>query len=126
MQARKKILIVEDELINRELLNIFLNKDYDLTFSDHVDDAIENINAQKFNLIITDIRLSDRLDGILVLKRSRESTMNKATSVVAYTASDNSINQKSYAEEGFDGYISKPVMQDELLKKVSELLLAGH
>jgi CheY-like chemotaxis protein len=126
MQTKKKILIVEDEKINRELLNIFLHKDYDLTFSDHLDDATTNIDAQKFNLIITDIRLTDRLDGILVLKHCRESILNKTTSVVAYTASDNSINQRSYSEEGFDGFITKPTMQEELLRKVSALLLASN
>lgn len=125
MAVKKKILIVEDEEINRELLNIFLNKHYELTFTDHLDAATRFINERQFNLIITDIRLADRLDGIAVLKNTRVSDLNKTTSVVAYTASDTSINQKSYAEEGFDGYISKPIMQDELLKKVNELLLVS-
>ncbi len=123
MPGKKKILIVEDEEINRELLNIFLNKHYELTFTDHLDAATRFVNELKFHLIITDIRLADRLDGIAVLKNSRKSEFNKTTSVVAYTASDTSINQRSYAEEGFDGFIAKPMAQEELLKKVAELLL---
>jgi two-component system sensor histidine kinase TorS len=126
MAEKKTILIVEDEPINRELLNIFLNKDYELTFTDHLEAAIKSLNESKFNLIITDIRLGDRLDGITVLKTSRESNLNKDTSVVAYTASNTSINKKSYVEEGFDGFISKPIMQDALLKKVAELLNDGN
>lgn len=122
MPGKKKILIVEDEAINRELLNIYLHKQYSLTFADHLDAATQAINEQQFHLIITDIRLADRLDGIEVLKYSRSSALNNATQVMAYTASDTSINQRSYAEEGFDGFISKPVMQDELMKKLTVIL----
>jgi two-component system sensor histidine kinase BarA len=122
MREKKKILIVEDEEINRELLNIFLKKEYSLTFTDHLDAATRALNEEQFHLVITDIRLADRLDGIEVLKHSRSSMLNKSTSVVAYTASDNSINQKSYAEEGFDGFISKPMQQDLLLKKIAGML----
>jgi two-component system sensor histidine kinase BarA len=122
MPGKKKILIVEDEEINRELLNIFLSKDYSLTFADHLEAATHALNEHEFQLIITDIRLADRLDGIEVLKHTRSSVLNKGTCVVAYTASDTSINQRSYAEEGFDGFISKPIQQDILLKKVAAII----
>jgi CheY-like chemotaxis protein len=119
---RKKILIVEDERINRELLNIFLQKKYALTFSDRLELATQFIDEEVYHLIITDIRLSNKMDGISVLKYARNSVNNGATPVVAYTASQTSHNQKSFAEEGFNGFIAKPIREVDLLKKVEDLL----
>ena len=120
---RKKILIVEDERINRELLNIFLQKKYALTFSDHLELATQFIDEETFDLIITDIRLANRLDGISVLKHARKSPNNAVTPVVAYTASHTSHNQKSFVEEGFNDFITKPIREIDLLKKVEDLIV---
>jgi CheY-like chemotaxis protein len=58
----------------------------------------------------------------VLLQYIRKHARAGRTPVVAYTASDTSINQKSFAEEGFDGFISKPVLEAELLSKINELL----
>lgn len=122
MTQRKNILIVEDEQINRELLRIFLEPTYELTYAFNFDMASRAVDSQKFDLIITDIRLGNQLDGIQLLKYTRSTGKNSQTSVVAYTASDTSINQKSFAEEGFDGFLSKPATKEEILLKLADWL----
>ena len=122
MDQKKDILIVEDEQINRELLRIFLEPTYTLTYAVNFDMASHAVDSQTFDLIITDIRLGNRLDGIQLLKHIRSTGKNIHTRVVAYTASDTSINQKSFAEEGFDGFLSKPATRDEIQIKVADWL----
>lgn len=122
MKSRENILIVEDEHLNRELLKIFLEKRYELAFAENLDTALNFLDKDTFDLIITDIRLGSRLDGIVLLEHIRNDERISKTPVVAYTASETSINQKSFAEEGFDGFISKPVMETELIQKVEALL----
>jgi CheY-like chemotaxis protein len=61
MKPTKNILIVEDEHINRELLKIFLEQHYELTFAADFDTAVKYVDTNTFNLIITDIRLGNRL-----------------------------------------------------------------
>lgn len=122
MNNKKSILIVEDEQINRELLRIFLESTYQLTFAADISTAVSHIDSQQFDLIITDIRLGNRLDGIQLLKHIRTQGLNKKVQVVAYTASDTSINQKSFAEEGFDGFLSKPANQGEVLMNIAAWL----
>lgn len=124
MDSKYRILVVEDEHINRELLKIFLEKQYSLTFAADIDTAEKHVDETAFHLIITDIRLGNRLDGIKLLQHVREGTINTETPVVAYTASDTSINQKSFEEEGFNDFIAKPVLQDEMLEKIAELIHA--
>jgi CheY-like chemotaxis protein len=123
MSHKKNILIVEDEKINRELLAISLSDTYTLTFADNLELAKKYISEITFQLIITDIRLGNRLDGIKLLKYSKSiQSKNLQTLVLAYTASETSINQKSFAEEGFDGIISKPIIKSELLKQVKKYI----
>jgi CheY-like chemotaxis protein len=123
MPHKKNILIVEDEKINRELLAISLSDTYTLTFADNLELAKKYISEITFQLIITDIRLGNRLDGIKLLKYSKSiQSKNLQTIVLAYTASETSINQKSFAEEGFDGIISKPIIKSELLKQVKKYI----
>ncbi|MES2779048.1 MAG: response regulator [Bacteroidota bacterium] len=122
MEFKNHILIVEDEQINRELLKIYLESHYRLMFATDVDTAIQLINTTSFGLIITDIRLSGGLDGIELLQYIRKQPNMKDIPVIAYTASETSVNQKSFAEEGFDGFIYKPALQEEILQKVATLL----
>jgi CheY-like chemotaxis protein len=122
MSPKNSILIVEDEPINSELLKIFLESYYSLTFAENVDAAMHAVDTQKFDLIITDIRLGNHLGGIQLLRHTRQAALNQRTPVVAYTASDTSINQRSFADEGFSGFIPKPAFQDEMLKRVREII----
>ena len=123
MPHKKNILIVEDEKINRELLAISLSDTYTLTFADNLELAIKYISEITFQLIITDISLGNRFDGIKVLKYSKSiQSKNSQTLVLAYTASETSINQKSFTEEGFDGIISKPIIKSEILKQVENYI----
>jgi CheY-like chemotaxis protein len=122
MLNSKVILIVEDEPINRELLNIFLGKLYKLEFAENLEDAITHLNATAFNLIITDVRLGNKADGNKVLKYARKSAKNAGIPVLVYTASGKSINQKSFSDEGFDGMIAKPVLEKQLLEQIASFL----
>ena len=123
MPHKKNILIVEDEKINRELLAISLSDTYTLTFADNLELAIKYISEITFQLIITDISLGNRFDGIKVLKYSKSiQSKNSQTLVLAYTASETSIKQKSFTEEGFDGIISKPIIKSEILKQVENYI----
>jgi len=122
MKKRNEILIIEDEHINRELLKIHLDKQYDLKFANSFESGMEEINTHVFDLIITDIRLGGKLDGINLLRKTKQSKTNSQTPVMAYTASESSVNQKSFEDEGFDGFITKPILKAELERKVKTLL----
>lgn len=122
MSNKKYILVVEDEKINRELIHIFLDRLYHLSFAERLDQAVILLNERVYDVIITDIRLGHKLDGIEVLKKVRASKLNKDTPVIAYTASESSVDHKTFFEEGFSGYIAKPVLQSELIAQIESLI----
>ncbi len=122
MATRKKILIIEDELINRELLRIFLEKKYILTFADNLETAIDLIETISFNLIITDIRLGGKRDGIKVLQQCRNSKLNPKAPVLAYSASGVAKSGKGFIELGFDDFLSKPIDAESTLRKIDALM----
>ncbi|MCU0442661.1 MAG: response regulator [Bacteroidia bacterium] len=122
MRAKLQLLIIDDEHINRELLSAYLKDTYTLFFASKLSEAEALINTKTFSAIITDIRLGNQFDGMHLLSFIKSSAHNSKTPVIAYTASDNSINDKSYVEEGFDGYISKPSHRAQVQQVLSKLV----
>ena len=65
-----KILVVDDNRINRKAVAIPLIKsDYKVKEAASAKEAIESINREDFDLIITDLKMPSGKEGIEVLKR---------------------------------------------------------
>ncbi|HOQ89996.1 MAG TPA: response regulator, partial [Candidatus Hydrogenedentes bacterium] len=72
--AGETLLIVDDEAGVRELLEIVLSsEDYRLLFADNPDDAIQKIQSEAPNLVLTDLYMqNDRRAGFRVLSWVKE------------------------------------------------------
>ena len=78
------ILVVDDELSMRELLEVLLVKEgYKVTCAKNGQDAVSMINKTVFDLLLCDIRLGD-ITGIDVLKALKEE--NQDTVVIMISA----------------------------------------
>ncbi|MEI7500011.1 MAG: response regulator, partial [Bacteroidota bacterium] len=115
----KKILLVEDEETNMQFLTTILKRTgaqlvcayngFDLR--NHYD-QIDN-----FNLVLLDIRLPDA-SGWDLAKEIKK--MRPKLPVITQTAYAMSTDQLKSEEAGCDGYISKPINKDKLLKMLAE------
>ena len=77
-----KILIVEDEEIIRRLFQRILSKtEYQLVLVENVTDAFKMIQSEKFDLLITDLRLPDG-HGLDVIERFKEKFPNRNVIIV--------------------------------------------
>ncbi len=67
--GKRQILIVEDELINREILQMVLIDTYDLLFAETGQEALASIEAHHdvLSLVLLDLNLPD-MHGLDVLK----------------------------------------------------------
>jgi signal transduction histidine kinase/CheY-like chemotaxis protein len=115
-----KVLIVDDNEINRMLLSAFLNK-MDVTH-DQVSngvEALQQINDEPYHAVLLDIQMPD-ISGLevaqTVMKESLTPPVLIAVSAHAYTEQRNSI-----LDAGFSDYVTKPVMLDELSKVLSRV-----
>lgn len=76
MPRRARILIVDDERSIRELLEIFLKKEgYQVTSTSSAEEALTQVKAAEFDLIVSDIKMSDKT-GIDLLREVRTNGFN--------------------------------------------------
>jgi two-component system, cell cycle response regulator DivK len=105
----KKILIVEDNQDNRELVvKVLKNKGFDLAEAVDGEEAIARAVSEKPDLILLDISLP-KLDGYEVVRRLKSMEEFREIPVVAFTAHAMKGDREKVIAEGFEGYISKPI-----------------
>ncbi len=113
-------MVVDDELSMREFLEIMLLKEgyYVLTASNGKE-ALDIIEREPIDLIITDIRM-DGIDGLQVLKRSKE--INPSTVVIMISAYASAETAVQAMKEGAYDYLPKPFKIDEIKKVIRNAL----
>lgn len=118
----RKILIVEDNQDNRELVvKVLKNKGYSTIEAVDGEDAIEKATSEKPDLILLDISLP-KLDGYEVVKRLKSMEAFQDTPVVAFTAHAMKGDREKVIVAGFEGYISKPVNIRELPEQIRSFI----
>ncbi len=115
-----KILIVDDENANLELLEAYLSLDYDLIFASNGYEALEKVH-EKPDLILLDV-LMPEINGFEVCKQLKESEETRFIPVILVTALDKHENLQNGIEVGADEFLTKPVDMLELKIRVKSLL----
>ena len=114
MNAKIKVLIVEDNESIRNLLNTKLNKsNFDVYCAKNVLDAFSKITENRFDLFLTDISMPG-LNGNILARYIRN--LDKDIPIVAVTASPERAN------EVFDAVIEKPFCLNFLFDTISYFL----
>lgn len=117
---KAKILIVEDEKSMKEVLKILLDGEgYDVTASVDSIDAMNLINKDIFDMVITDIRMP-KIDGFGILKKVRE--VSPSTIVLMTTAFGTTESAIEAMTLGAYDYIHKPFKIDEIRIVVKKAL----
>jgi CheY-like chemotaxis protein len=122
----KKIAVVEDNFDNRLLVRAILMDTYQVTEYETGTAALAGLDAERPDLVLLDISLPG-LDGIGVLLELRNHPELRHLPVIALTAHAMAGDRERYLNEGFDGYVSKPIIdEDELLGAIEQLLARGE
>jgi CheY-like chemotaxis protein len=117
-----RILIAEDNPVNRELLRELLE------MRGHVvDEASDGLEAlSKLEQTLPDLLILDlgmpQLDGFGVIRKIRADPRLEKVPVLAATAYAMRGDREKILEAGFDGYISKPIDPVALQKELERLL----
>ncbi|MEO0266053.1 MAG: sigma-54 dependent transcriptional regulator [candidate division WOR-3 bacterium] len=121
MDRRKfRILIVEDDKLALDLLVNFLKKEgYECRGATTAQDALNLMDNLSFDLVLLDIRLPD-FSGVELLGRIKE--LNPIIPIIMVSAlSDVDVVVESL-KKGAEDYIVKPVILDDLVKKINNAL----
>ena len=122
MSEDKKIIIVDDDAISRDIMEQQLRKYYELDFAVNGNEALELFKKNNYSLIVMDINLGSGKNGIEVMKEIRETEKGSSTPVIAITAYANFGDKESFLGAGFDNYISKPWTAETLLHSIIDTL----
>jgi len=121
MSDMKKILIVEDVEINRDLLTQLLEDRYQLIEAFDGRQGLEMAAQVRPDLILLDISLPE-MDGYEVAQRLRADPALKHIPIIAVTAHAMTGDEERTIEEGFDGYLPKPIDEEELWAELEKHL----
>ena len=111
----KKVLVVDDEEVNRKLLRIHLTKlGHEVTEASDGLQALERLHEDDFDLLICDI-LMPNMDGWQVLKEVRSDQKTKNIPVIVLTAKNEDADMFTGYELGANYYMTKPFTKAQLL-----------
>ena len=106
-----RVLVVDDELSMRELLEIFFIKEgHEVTLAREGSSAVQLILENEFDLVITDLRMPGT-NGMIVLERCRE--LQPDTPIIVMTAFATPETAIRAMKMGAYDYFTKPFKLDE-------------
>jgi CheY-like chemotaxis protein len=119
---RKRILIVEDNPLNMELVCVVLESHgYETWQARTGAEALERLGTGKPDLIVMDIQLPG-LDGLTLTKRLKQEPATRDIPVLALTAHAMKGDRDRILGAGCSAYIQKPIDIKELTNQVARLL----
>lgn len=117
------VLVVEDNLVNQEvMLHMLIQLGCRVRVASSGIEGLARLAAAHHDVVLMDIRMPD-MDGIQVLQTLRRgpppdqrwATVPEVP-VIAVTANASEDDERLLMGQGFDGYLSKPYRQSDLLK----------
>ena len=121
----KKILVIDDEeLITRSLTNLLERNKFEVFVAKNGQDALIMVEEEKFDLIISDIRMPG-MNGVEVVKNifsNLEKTGQRRPPIVFITGYADEECEKKTKELNAIAYIYKPFDISELIERVEAIL----
>ncbi|WP_409523144.1 diguanylate cyclase domain-containing protein [Nitrincola sp. MINF-07-Sa-05] len=107
LERQQKILIVDDELLNRKLLADILREDYRVILAKNGEQAVDKVNRHQPDLILLDIIMPGE-NGYQVLVALKSNPQTQDIPVVFISALDTDRDEEKGLVLGATDYISKP------------------
>ena len=117
-----KLLLVEDNEYNRDMLMRRLNKKgFEVVVAVDGGEGVDKARSEKPDLILMDMHLPV-LDGWEATKALKESGDTRTIPIIALTADAMAGDREKAMEAGCDDYDTKPIELPRLLEKIQALL----
>ena len=117
----KTILVVEDDQLNRDLLEQLLDEDYEILVAVNGAACIEMAEQERPDLILMDMSLPE-MDGWELAGKIRGTEGIREIPIIAVTAHAMAGDEDRALEAGCNAYVPKPIDEDELMEKIQELI----
>ena len=117
----KNILVVDDNLLNLKVAERLL-KAYkcNITFASSGSECLDKVSSNKYDLILLD-DMMPRMTGTETLQKLKEMDSFNVP-VVALTANAITGMREEYINRGFNDYLSKPIVKEDLNRVMKKYL----
>lgn len=121
--SRKKVLLVEDNRINRLIISKYLDGIInDIEFAENGCVALEKLQTKKFDLVLMDLQMPE-LDGYRTSKLIREKHDLEDLPIIAISATSAEVaEEERFREARINDFIGKPIDHHDLINKVIQHL----
>ncbi|MDR0494393.1 MAG: response regulator [Treponema sp.] len=122
MSTLNKILVVDDDPVNRDFFQLMLSK-LGFIVKEACDgvDALEKLNEFFPHLILLD-NVMPRMDGFEFTKKTRENPKYREIPIIMFSALDDVQDKLAGFQLGADDYITKPFIFSEVLARIKAIL----
>lgn len=120
--SRLRVLVVEDNAINRMIVNKLLAK-LGITADNSVDglEAVSAVQAKTYDVILMDMQMP-RMDGISATRKIRELCDLTQPHIIALTANAFEDDRQRCFEAGMNDFLSKPIVFDTLVERLQQFV----
>lgn len=113
----KKVLYVDDEVINLELFKINFRNDFDVVVADSAAKGLEILQREEINVIVSDLKMP-HMNGIDFIERIKKQNPHKVC-ILLTAFLESEVMLRAINEELVYRYIMKPWKKDELREIIS-------
>ncbi|WP_321418970.1 methanogen output domain 1-containing protein [uncultured Methanomethylovorans sp.] len=124
-EPKSKVLIIDDEPMNVELLQAYLGSEYVTVSASDGKEALVKVSEEKPDIILLDVMMPE-MNGYEVCKLIKADEVTKFLPVVMVTALSNREDRIKGVEAGADDFLIKPVDKVELTARIKSLLRIKH
>lgn len=118
---RAKILVVDDEPVNVELISGYLEKDYEIIPAYSGKEALEKVRLTNPDIVLLDIMMPE-VKGYEVCEQIRFQDVTRFIPIVIITALTEIEHKIKAIESGADDFLTKPINRIELITRIKSLL----
>jgi two-component system sensor histidine kinase/response regulator len=123
-RRRLHVLLAEDNAINRELVvRLLSNRGHSVVVASNGKQAVSALETQSFDVVLMDVQMPE-MDGFeaTAVIRQKDKAIGTHVPIIALTAHAMKGDRERCLAGGMDGYVSKPVQAEELIKAVEGLV----
>ncbi|MDR3368803.1 HD domain-containing phosphohydrolase [Rhodoferax sp.] len=125
MNSRSRILIVDDDLGNIELIGQILGAEYDISFASSGKEGLELAMGQSSDLILLDVVMPG-IDGFTVCRQLKANAATRDIPVIFLTSLESAVDEEFGLSLGAEDFIHKPVSPPVMLARVRNHLLLAN
>lgn len=119
---KPNLLVVEDDYENQKFLQIFLKRKFDIEICDSAETFYEKLKNNKFDIILMDISLRGKKDGLQLTRELREKAEYSNLPIVGLSAHAFQRDKDNAYNAGVDVFLTKPVQNNVLIDTLIKTL----